>query len=41
MHNPSITLRGDGRLADVLPTVLDLLRVDKPKAMTGRSLLTM
>jgi 2,3-bisphosphoglycerate-independent phosphoglycerate mutase len=28
----------DGRLADVAPTVLALLGIDKPAAMTGRSL---
>ena len=39
LSKPSTALRRDGRLADVLPTVLDLLRVDKPEAMTGRSLL--
>lgn len=30
---------GDGRLADIAPTVLDLMGLPKPKAMTGRSLL--
>jgi 2,3-bisphosphoglycerate-independent phosphoglycerate mutase len=29
----------DGRLADVAPTLLDLLAIDPPAAMTGRSLL--
>jgi 2,3-bisphosphoglycerate-independent phosphoglycerate mutase len=29
----------NGRLADVAPTLLDLLGLDKPKAMTGRSLI--
>jgi 2,3-bisphosphoglycerate-independent phosphoglycerate mutase len=33
------TLRGDGRLADIAPTVLDLMGLDKPEAMTGVSLL--
>jgi 2,3-bisphosphoglycerate-independent phosphoglycerate mutase len=33
------TLRDGGRLADVAPTVLDLLGLPKPEAMTGRSLL--
>jgi 2,3-bisphosphoglycerate-independent phosphoglycerate mutase len=32
-------LRGDGTLADVAPTVLDILQIDKPAAMTGRSLI--
>jgi 2,3-bisphosphoglycerate-independent phosphoglycerate mutase len=30
----------DGRLADLAPTLLDLMGVDKPAEMTGRSLLT-
>ena len=32
-------LRENGRLADVAPTLLDLMGLDKPAAMTGRSLL--
>lgn len=32
-------LRGRGILADVAPTVLDLLGIDKPAAMTGESLI--
>jgi 2,3-bisphosphoglycerate-independent phosphoglycerate mutase len=32
-------LRGGGILSDVAPTVLELLDIPKPKAMTGRSLL--
>ncbi|MFG0273668.1 MAG: 2,3-bisphosphoglycerate-independent phosphoglycerate mutase [Phycisphaerales bacterium] len=32
-------LRDDGRLADVVPTALDMLDLEKPEAMTGRSLL--
>jgi len=28
----------DGRLADVAPTVLALLGIEQPEAMTGRSL---
>ncbi|MEM8494393.1 MAG: 2,3-bisphosphoglycerate-independent phosphoglycerate mutase, partial [Planctomycetota bacterium] len=34
-----IELRGDGKLADVLPTALALMGLDKPEAMSGRSLL--
>lgn len=30
----------DGKLADVAPTILDLMRMDKPAVMTGRSLLS-
>lgn len=35
-----LTLRDDGILADLAPTVLDLLSVEKPKEMTGKSLIT-
>lgn len=34
-----ITLRADGKLADVAPTMLDLLDVEKPSEMTGESLI--
>ncbi|NLG38211.1 MAG: 2,3-bisphosphoglycerate-independent phosphoglycerate mutase [Clostridiales bacterium] len=33
------TLRGDGRLADVAPTFLELMGIPQPPEMTGRSLL--
>jgi len=33
------TVRGDGKLADVAPTMLDLLGIDKPEEMTGESLI--
>jgi 2,3-bisphosphoglycerate-independent phosphoglycerate mutase len=33
------TLRDGGRLADIAPTLLDMLGLDKPEPMTGRSLL--
>lgn len=32
-------LRDDGILADVAPTILDLLNIEKPAAMSGRSLI--
>jgi 2,3-bisphosphoglycerate-independent phosphoglycerate mutase len=35
---PGATLH-DGRLADLAPTLLALLRIDQPEAMTGKSLL--
>ncbi len=35
----SVTALADGRLADVAPTVLDLMRLARPAEMTGRSLL--
>jgi len=38
-HLPGVTVGDGGSLADVAPTVLDLLAIDKPAAMTGKSLL--
>lgn len=35
----TLQLRTRGGLADVSPTILELMNVEKPKAMTGRSLL--
>ena len=32
-------LKADGKLADVVPTLLDMMGIDKPKEMTGESLL--
>jgi len=34
-----IELREDGILADIAPTALQLLHIDQPLAMTGRSLI--
>jgi 2,3-bisphosphoglycerate-independent phosphoglycerate mutase len=39
LTNKRIRLRDDGILADVAPTVLDILGIDKPDEMTGRSLI--
>ncbi|MBD2864651.1 2,3-bisphosphoglycerate-independent phosphoglycerate mutase [Paenibacillus oceani] len=36
----SVTLRNDGILADIAPTILELLQVAKPEQMTGRSMLS-
>jgi len=36
---PDISLRGEGTIADVAPTVLALLEMQQPAAMSGRSLL--
>ena len=36
---PSPLLRQNGRLADVMPTILELLDLDQPAVMTGTSLL--
>lgn len=35
----SVALRNDGRLADVSPTILELLGIQQPSTMTGRSLM--
>ena len=32
-------LRSGGKLADIAPTMLELLNIEKPKEMTGESLL--
>ncbi len=36
---PGLSLRDGGVLADVAPTILELLGIDQPEAMTGRSLI--
>jgi 2,3-bisphosphoglycerate-independent phosphoglycerate mutase len=36
---PDLLLRGGGALADVAPTLLELLGIPQPEAMTGRSLI--
>ncbi len=38
-HAKGRQLRAGGRLADICPTMLDMMGLDKPEAMTGRSLL--
>lgn len=38
-NQKGIKLRDDGELADVAPTVLELLGIEKPNVMTGNSLL--
>jgi len=38
-EQPSPALRAGGRLADVLPTLLELMGIEAPVEMTGRSLL--
>jgi 2,3-bisphosphoglycerate-independent phosphoglycerate mutase len=37
--DPSVKLRDDGVLADLAPTLLDLLNVPQPEEMKGRSLI--
>jgi 2,3-bisphosphoglycerate-independent phosphoglycerate mutase len=39
VHPPAVAILQDGRLADVAPTLLDILGLDKPAAMTGHSLI--
>jgi 2,3-bisphosphoglycerate-independent phosphoglycerate mutase len=36
---PDLRLREEGVLADVAPTVLEILGVDQPEAMTGESMI--
>jgi 2,3-bisphosphoglycerate-independent phosphoglycerate mutase len=38
-HGTEVQLRSDGRLADVAPTILELLRLPQPSEMTGRSMI--
>lgn len=38
-HGTEVTLREDGRLADIAPTILDILKLPIPEEMTGRSLI--
>jgi 2,3-bisphosphoglycerate-independent phosphoglycerate mutase len=37
---PGLTLRSGGVLADVAPTILAMLGIDQPDAMTGESLIS-
>jgi len=37
---PGLSLRGGGVLADVAPTLLEVLGIEQPEAMTGRSLVS-
>ncbi len=38
-HGAEVKLRANGRLADVAPTILDILQIPKPQEMTGTSLI--
>jgi 2,3-bisphosphoglycerate-independent phosphoglycerate mutase len=38
-HGADVKLRDDGRLADIAPTILEILQLPKPEEMTGRSLI--
>jgi 2,3-bisphosphoglycerate-independent phosphoglycerate mutase len=38
-HGTDITLRDDGRLSDIAPTILEILNIPQPEEMTGRSMI--
>jgi len=38
-HGTNVSLRSDGKLADIAPTILEILQLPVPPEMTGRSLL--
>lgn len=38
-HGTEVALRSDGRLADIAPTILEILRLPQPPEMTGRSMI--
>jgi 2,3-bisphosphoglycerate-independent phosphoglycerate mutase len=38
-HGTDVQLRDDGRLSDIAPTILEILRLPQPAEMTGRSML--
>ncbi|PSF31981.1 2,3-bisphosphoglycerate-independent phosphoglycerate mutase [Aphanothece hegewaldii CCALA 016] len=38
-HGTNVELRDDGRLADIAPTILEILQIPVPSEMTGRSLI--
>lgn len=37
-HGTDVNLRSDGKLADIAPTILDILQIPQPAEMTGKSL---
>ncbi len=38
-HGAEVTLRSDGRLSDVAPTILEILKLPQPPEMTGTSMI--
>jgi 2,3-bisphosphoglycerate-independent phosphoglycerate mutase len=38
-YDPAYTLAEDGRLADIVPTLIEMMGMEQPKEMTGHSLL--
>ncbi|MEI7942764.1 MAG: alkaline phosphatase family protein, partial [Candidatus Riflemargulisbacteria bacterium] len=39
ISNEQMSLKKEGKLADIVPTLLDILKIEKPIEMTGESLL--
>ena len=39
IYNQNVKIKSKGILADIAPTVLDLLHIEKPDEMTGESLI--
>ena len=37
-HATNVTLRSDGKLADIAPSILEILQLPQPEEMTGKSL---
>ena len=38
-YTDAVAVKEDGKLCDIAPTILDMMGIDKPKEMTGQSLL--
>ncbi|NET73820.1 MAG: 2,3-bisphosphoglycerate-independent phosphoglycerate mutase, partial [Sphaerospermopsis sp. SIO1G2] len=38
-YGTNVDLRNDGKLADIAPTILNILQISQPPEMTGQSLL--
>jgi 2,3-bisphosphoglycerate-independent phosphoglycerate mutase len=38
-YGTEVTLHGDGKLADIAPTILQILRLEQPAEMTGKSMI--
>ena len=38
-YEEGVTLREGGVLADIVPTLIDIMGMEQPKEMTGKSLL--
>ncbi len=38
-HGTDVQLREDGRLSDIAPTILDILRIQQPEEMSGRTMI--